>query len=118
LFSHCHAAAVAVEAVVALGTGPAAAAGPHQGQGVVVLQLHAELDPFHGRRAQRRRFTVVHVLAGGRGRGRVGRALAVVVLAPPQEPLLQLGVPVVLHVVVSPPRQLCGNDGPPAHDIC
>jgi hypothetical protein len=34
----------------------------------------------------------------------------VAVLAAAEEPLLQLGVPVVLDVVVSPPRQLRGDD--------
>jgi hypothetical protein len=36
--------------------------------------------------------------------------LRVPVLAPAEEPLLQLRVPVVLDVVVSPSRQLCGDD--------
>jgi len=33
-----------------------------------------------------------------------------------EELLLQLGVPVVLDVVVRPPRQLRGNNGPPEHE--
>lgn len=91
-------------------------------QGVVVdgqwvlqlLQLHAELDPLHRRRAQRP-LAVVHA-AVTTGRKIVGGALAAVVvaaaavLAPAKEPLLQLCVPVVLDIVVRPPWQLCCYD--------
>jgi hypothetical protein len=96
-------------------------------QGVVVdgqwvlqlLQLHAELDPLHRRRAQRplsaAAAAVVHA-AVTTGRKIVGGALAAVVvaaaavLAPAKESLLQLCVPVVLDIVVRPPWQLCCYD--------
>lgn len=93
-------------------------------QGVVVdgqwvlqlLQLHAELDPLHRRRAQRPLAAAVVHGAVTAGRKIVGGALAAVVaaaaavLAPAKEPLLQLCVPVVLDIVVRPPWQLCCYD--------